>query len=150
MVVQNNGQATVVLDPNPANTRLIFTVDGQNRSAEYAVTGPIEFTTGNDSLPGDGTTGSLEFTITTTGTTSGQMNLGGVFTGTDANSGAVVSDNTADGGSANMAVQERGALEIAAIRTSQPSVTVGQTAPWQAVVRVVNTGRGGRAAHVYV
>jgi hypothetical protein len=140
MSVQNTpGGAPVMLDP--VQTNLIFDIFGQgDRSLEYQVNKPLAFFASGDDTLRSGATDSLRFTITTTGTTKGQLILGGVFTGTDLNSQAQVQDNTADGGSANLLVENPGDLKIVSVTPSQPRVTVGQTTDWQAVVVVQNTG----------
>jgi hypothetical protein len=139
MVVQNNGGANVELDS--ALTKLIFNIFGQgDKSGEYTLVEPLTFTgSGTDVLAG-GATDSLLFTINVTGTTAGALTLGGNFAGTDLNSSAPVSDNTADGGSANLAVETPAVLSIMSITPSQPTLSEMQDSAWTVAMLVENTG----------
>lgn len=136
MVVSNTGDSPEQM--NSAGTRLTFTV-GSDVTGQYTVTPVTVFQISGTNMLGPHSVDTLLFTITRTGTTTGQLRVDGSF------DGAAVDDNTFDFGYVVMNVDAPPNLKVTRIRTSQPSVTEGQTAPWQAIVVVENQSPGGAA-----
>ncbi|MCK4350692.1 MAG: hypothetical protein KAX13_07530, partial [Candidatus Krumholzibacteria bacterium] len=142
MIVENNGEAAVDLDLDPAKTRLAFIIGESTVTSEYApyIIYPTELLeAGNETLSGNAT-GTLVFTITRTGTTVGLMSVHGYIEGIDINSEELLTDNTFEGGWGNMVVQAPGDPVVDSMTPEQPTVTSNQTTNWDITVAVCNNG----------
>jgi hypothetical protein len=137
MTVVNNGSANIDLDLAANKTYLTFIGPGGQSDNTYVVNAPVMVSGDDILLPAE--TGQISFTVTQTGTQTGNVVISGRVEGTDLNQLKVVTDDTFDGGRGGIVVQNPASIAVAATRTSQPEVTAGQTG-WSVRVVVVNTG----------
>jgi len=133
MIVENSGQATA----NISGEGLSFWRGAENVSTDYAVTASP---TNPDSIPG-GNQRTFMFTVNIgSGARTGNITIDGSITGTDANSGATISDTGAQT-TDSWAVIESSTLRIVSLTPSQQTVTAGQTTrAWTVTMTVENTG----------
>ena len=139
MAVANNSSSTIQLDLSATSTYIRFYSGANNVTSEYTITQPTQLKSGGTVL-GPSITDTLEFVITQTGTTTGNIIISGRVAGTDLGPGLPVSDDTNDGGKGQVAVQTPADLQITAIEPSQAAATVNQTRPWSLAVKVKNAG----------
>lgn len=144
MLVQNTAPSSVNLDLSA--TRLTFTIGSQNVTSQYTIPQPAQFDEGGTVLPGNSTR-TLTFVIDQTGSTTGFAGISGVARGTDSGTGLQVSDDTNDGGGAEVNVQSPGVLSITAVQPSQPNVTAGRSFEWTITATVTNTGGSAVKLH---
>lgn len=139
MVVVNGGDTPIRIDST--GTGLNLTLFGAGDvTGDYTITGDYRFENiGSDVLPA-AQTGEILFTVGVTGPATGQLSVHGQFAAVDTMTAEAVTDNTFDGGWANVVVQAPASLRVMRIRTSQAAVTAGQGTDWWAVVQVQNTG----------
>ncbi|MDH3216330.1 MAG: hypothetical protein OEN01_08565 [Candidatus Krumholzibacteria bacterium] len=135
MIVRNSGPSPELV---MAGTELQFSIFGVGDvTPEYAVVTDLQFLGSGSAVLAAGATDTLLFTVNVTGVTTGQLTVNGVFVG------QAVQDDTFAGGFASMVVETPPVLRVTQIRTSQPTVTAGQTTDWQAIVYVENQGQAG-------
>lgn len=137
MTVVNNGAADIDLDLAAAKTRLTFIGPGGSQDTNYDVSAGV-VGAGEDTLS-TSETANIVFTITETGTQTGNIVISGRVEGRDLNQLSIVTDDTFDGGRGGVVVQGAPSVSVLATHTSQPQVTVGQTG-WSVRVVVANTG----------
>jgi hypothetical protein len=137
MSVVNNGAADIILDLTQANTFVSFLKPNGQPDNTYTV-GAGAMVAGDTRLV-QNETGQIRFTVTQTGTTTGNIVISGKVQGTDQNDLTTVTDDTFDGGRGNVLVQTPAAVSIVAIHTTQPEVTVNQGSFGMRLV-VQNTG----------
>ncbi|UCF04618.1 MAG: Ig-like domain-containing protein [bacterium] len=141
MVLQNNGEAAVVVDLDPPGTGITFSIVGSgDRTAEYTVVPPGSLSIAETDTLWGGRTDTLVFTVDSTGTTSGTALVNGRITGLDVNSGLPVADSTFSGGWSPMLIQEPGLPVIASAQPSHATVTSAQVTPWTLTLEVCNNG----------
>ncbi|TPW08963.1 MAG: cell wall surface anchor family protein, partial [Acidimicrobiaceae bacterium] len=133
MQVRNTGEAGASI----GTAGLSYTAGGTGVGGEYSVTAGS-----NPSSIAGGTTATFSFAVTVGGSaTLGVVDLDGTVSGSDANSGAAVSDGTADLAD-SWTVQAPAVLQIAGVQTAPATVSRGQTGvPVTMLVR--NTGEAG-------
>jgi hypothetical protein len=138
MTVVNTGAADIDIDlSGPLKTFLTFLKPGGATDATYAVSNPIMV--GGDEILSTNESGQILFTVTQTGTTTGNIVISGKVEGKDLNQLTTVSDDTFSGGGGSILVQTPAAVSIVAIHPTQPEVTVTQGSFGIRVV-VANTG----------
>jgi len=106
VVVQNNGEASVKVDLDSANTFVsIYIVGAGDRTNEYTIDYPSSLAvSGSDTLVG-GRVDTLVYRVTSTGFTTGTALVHARVSARDVNSGENVFDDTFNGGWSNLAVQ---------------------------------------------
>ncbi len=144
MLLQNTAPSSVNLDLSA--TRLTLTIGNQNVTSQYTIPQPAQFDEGGTVLPGNSTR-TLTFVIDQTGSTTGFAGISGVARGTDSGTGLQVSDDTNDGGGAEVNVQSPGVLSVTAVQPSQPNVTAGRSFEWTITATVTNTGGSAVKLH---
>lgn len=117
------------------SVRVYFTIGGSDISSQYQVTYPDTFVVGRSDTLVAQTTDTLKITVSKTGTMLGTITIAGVVYLNDMISGQI--SKTAFTG---IVVQSPAQLKIESIRTSQSEATVGQSAPWQTIVALTNSG----------
>jgi hypothetical protein len=137
MTVENTGAAQIDLDLDPQKTRLTFIGPGGQPDASYVVNPPVMAS--GDEILTSGEISQIRFTVTQTGTQTGNVVISGRVEGTDLQQQSIVFDDTFDGGRGGVVVQSAPGVSVVATRPSQPVVTVGQTG-WSVRVVVRNTG----------
>lgn len=143
VVVQNNGEASLDLDLDPAKTMISIEVAGEgDLTSEYTITYP-EYLEDcmSDTLSG-GQTDTLVFTIDKTDSTSGTARVDAYVTARDINSGIELSDDTKSngGGGVYLSIQEPGMPVITGAVIEPDTVTSGQSMPWDVTLAVTNAG----------
>ncbi|MFZ5516291.1 MAG: hypothetical protein ACOY90_06610 [Candidatus Zhuqueibacterota bacterium] len=135
MTVLNQGQATanVTLD-----TLSFWSVNlSKSVTGEYQI---IPSMTNPQTIPGTNGRAKFDFTVNIgSAATLGQVIVNGEIRGTDANSGALKTDNSADTTHA-WVVQNAPIVGITGFYPSQLQVTKSQTVPWSLTMIVANNG----------
>ena len=139
MVVSNTGSGDVQVKPGPA-TRLVMRVGGVDVTSQYSWTSNFLFEDNGTNVLHSGATDALVFTINSTGSSPGNLSIYGIFAGFDTGALKDVGDDTFDAGWGTILVQRAATLQVTGVATSQPTVTQGQTTPWNATASVRNTG----------
>ncbi len=141
MILHNNGEASVEIDVDPADTWISFSIAGiGDRTSEYAMIWPDRLQQSGDLVLAGGSTDTLVFTISTTGSTAGTAIINGKVTATDINSSETVTDDTYTGGGSYMFVQNAALPVVLSSLASRDFVTSGQTTPWTVTLHVQNQG----------
>ncbi|MBI4870548.1 MAG: hypothetical protein HY814_03170 [Candidatus Riflebacteria bacterium] len=130
MVVTNTGQATAIV----GSTGLTFSNEGDDTGAYAVVSGA------NPGTIAGGATATFGYAVTVgTSARLGLTALNGTVSGTDANSGAPITDTSADEPD-SWTVQAPAVLSIVSVRTTPTQVSRGQASLAVAMV-VTNTGQ---------
>lgn len=136
LAVRNDGQAAIDLNLTRPATDVTFSgnTPAWVRTIQPALVG------GGVRLSG-GETDTVVFNVTTTGGPAGPITISGNVTGTEANRGLVLTDNTASGGTGTLTAQTQAVIDIVSITPSPATLTSGSSQPWDVTVVVENTGQ---------
>jgi hypothetical protein len=141
MRLQNNGVAAVILDTS--QTTILFERQGTDVTDQYVVLRPaLGLSTAlSDTLLGGGTIDELVYEVVRADTGLGNVSIDGYVIGQDENSPDILEDDTRlTGGGANVFVQEPAVLAVTDVRAERPTVTTGQSTPWNVFVELENNG----------
>ncbi len=117
MIVKNTGSGNIRVEPA---TRLVMRVVAQDVTSQYIWTSPVVFEGSGSNILAAGVTDSLVFTITQTGSTTGDLSIYGIFEGTDVGAGKTVGDDTFDRGWGTILVQRAATLQVTGVRPRSP------------------------------
>jgi hypothetical protein len=134
--IQNNGESTIRIDTSVVETFLSFSPVN-----DFVVTQPAELSSGGFDLA-DSEISNLIFTINKTTATSGFVAINATIKGIEINSGRQVSDDTQDGKSIFVVIEDPPLIKILSTTTdapNEPDINTGQ--PFQVNVEIANTGQ---------
>jgi hypothetical protein len=134
--VQNATGSAQTIDFGPTATYIRFRKAGQDLTSEYKIIAPTSLG-GGEAILNPGVIDSLIYTVTKTGTTSGEITI---FSRVATVGGAIYTDSELSGKFGAVTVQTEPSLTIQRLVPSQTSVTAGQNTPW--TVRAVVTNQG--------
>jgi hypothetical protein len=140
MMLQNNSNFQIDIDINSADTYIRFFSGVVNVTSEYTITKASVLQNSGTTILQPLSTDILVFTITQTGTMTGDINITGSVVGTDIGPNLPISDTTEDFGQGLVKVQTPAVLTINSIDLSQNTITQGQTTDWMVWVNVENKG----------
>jgi len=133
LIVENKGGTPVKLDSASA----AFFLGGSDVTSEYTVITPIKFIISNNNILSGGSVDTLNYIVTKTGSSIGQVTIRARIYLTDLGSGNPITDETFTG----VWVEEPAQLKIVNLIPSQNSVTRDQEQNWN--VKVVLSNDGG-------
>ncbi len=142
MLVQNSGEASLVIDFDSTKTKITFEIVGEGDVTDgYTIEYPDHLEkSGSNVLPGNDED-TLIFMITKTDSTTGIARVDGYITANDINDPLTVwSDDTKTNGGRYISIQEPGEPVILQTEASQSKVTSGQEAPWTVTLTMKNEG----------
>jgi hypothetical protein len=147
MVVENRGATDLdlLLVQAGDTTDVGFSI-GADVTSEYAYVYPDSLAGSGGTLLAAGSTDTLAFRVTATGTTTGLATVSGTVTARNVVTGELVAANTFAGGSGSVRVEAPPEVRVTSVVSSHPALTLGQPTSWN--VRVALENRGEAAAAV--
>ncbi len=132
-LVQNSGQSDMALNLTEPATDVTFTPP-----AGWVAVPRNQLGNGGNVLAG-GEIDTVLFDVTTSGSTTGTAQVNTNYTGTETNSGRVVTGGSS--GSATIDVQSPGVINVTSVVASRSTITNGASVPWTLTVTLQNTGQ---------